>query len=61
MPAPFDFSQTVPAHTLVFRREVSDTTLDWAHCSSIIVRRLAFCRMAFLPGLLTYFFLEKVP
>src|SRR5207302_5955952 len=35
----------------------SHTPLNCTHCSSIIVRRLRFCRMPFLPGLLAYLFL----
>src|SRR5216684_6034094 len=46
---------------LMFRREVAYTALDCAHCSSIVIRRPGFCRMAFLPCLLAYLFLEQVP
>src|SRR5438309_10565457 len=45
----------------MFRREVAHTPLNCAHCSSIVVRRLGFCGVAFLPCLLAYFFLEQVP
>src|SRR5712692_5066225 len=34
---------------------------DCAHCSSIIMRRLSFCRMAYFPCLLADLFLEQVP
>src|SRR5260370_3631456 len=46
---------------LMFRREAVHTPLNCAHCSSIIMPRLGFCRMAFLPRLLSYLFLEQVP
>src|SRR5712692_7240659 len=46
---------------LMFRREVAYTALDCAHCSSIIMSHLGFCRMAFFPCLLAYLFLEQVP
>jgi hypothetical protein len=61
MPAPFDFSETNSAGIPMFRREVAHTPLNCSHCSSIVVRRLGFCGVAFLPCLLTYFFLEQVP
>src|SRR5713226_2858564 len=46
---------------LIFRREAVYTPLNCAHCSSIIMPRLGFCRVAFLPRLLAYLFLEQVP
>src|SRR6184192_1182720 len=36
-------------------------TLNCTHCNSIIMRRMGFCRMALLPCLLAYLFLEQVP
>src|SRR5713226_1938856 len=47
--------------TLMFRREAAHTPLNCTHCSSIIMCRLCFCRMAFLPCLLADLFLEQVP
>src|SRR5258708_21180048 len=45
----------------MFRREVAHTPLNCTHCNSIIMRRPGFCRMALLPCLLAYLFLEEVP
>src|ERR1700730_4712050 len=43
-----------------FRLEPGSTPTHCAHCSSIIVRRLRFRGMSFLPSLLAYFFLEQL-
>src|SRR5260370_35369135 len=47
-------------NSLIFRREVAHTPLIGPHCSSIIMRRLSFCRMAYFPRLLADLFLEQV-
>src|SRR5258707_11842219 len=47
---------TLFPYTTLFR---SHTPLNCAHCSSIVVSRLGFCRVAFLPCLLAYFLDRK--
>jgi len=60
MPAPFDFSQILLAQILDARHEAGYITHDCAHCSSIIVTRLSFRRMAFFSRLLANLFLKQI-
>jgi hypothetical protein len=52
--------KTFQANQVLFRLEAGSTPNHCAHCSSIIVRRLRFRGMSFLPSLLAYFFLEQL-
>jgi hypothetical protein len=47
-------------NSLEFRREAAYTPLSSVHCSSIIVRRLRFRGVPFLPRLLAHLFLEQL-
>src|SRR6266851_9018306 len=58
---PPGFSQIVAAQFPDIRREAAHTPLVGPHCSSIIMRRLSFCRVAYFPCLLADLFLEQVP
>src|SRR5260370_1001861 len=61
IPWPSGFSQIVAARFPDARREAAHTPLIGPHCSSIIMRRLSFCRVAYFPCLLADLFLEQVP